>query len=210
MNAWLARAELDLRNPIVRGDLGNAEALHRRMMMLVPDDLGENARRQTGVLFRIDEEQGSVSALIQARVPLDPGRLPEGYARVQVRDLTPMFAALAKGMGVKYRITANASKRLRPEDEGAKRGRVVALRGTAAEDWWRRRADEAGLTPLSVISSQAGTARSKTIRHDLTRFDGIAVIADPELTAAAVLDGIGRGKSYGAGLLSLAPVRIPS
>jgi CRISPR system Cascade subunit CasE len=38
-------------------------------------------------------------------------------------------------------------------------------------------------------------------------FDGLAVITDPEHVRAAVCEGIGRGKSYGCGLLSLAPVR---
>jgi CRISPR system Cascade subunit CasE len=211
MTAWLARACLNLRSPMVRSDLSNAQALHRRMMMLVPDDLGERARQQAGMLFRIDEEHGSVTALIQARAPLDPSRLPRGYVtgEVQVRDLAPMFAALAKGIAVKYRLTANASKRLRVPEQHT-RGPVIALRGAAAEDWWRRKAQDAGLTPLSVIASPIGAATGEQIRHDLMRFDGVALIANPELTAAALLAGIGRGKSYGAGLLSLVPARLPS
>jgi CRISPR system Cascade subunit CasE len=37
-------------------------------------------------------------------------------------------------------------------------------------------------------------------------FDGIAVIKDAELVRAAVQTGIGRGKAYGCGLLSIAPM----
>jgi len=36
------------------------------------------------------------------------------------------------------------------------------------------------------------------------RFDGEAVISDVDAVRHAVLNGIGRGKSYGCGLLSLA------
>ncbi|WP_425271601.1 type I-E CRISPR-associated protein Cas6/Cse3/CasE [Nocardia neocaledoniensis] len=43
------------------------------------------------------------------------------------------------------------------------------------------------------------------MRHVATRFDGIATIHDVDLVRSAVADGIGRGKSYGCGLLSLLP-----
>lgn len=36
------------------------------------------------------------------------------------------------------------------------------------------------------------------------RYDGTAIVTDPDALAEAVLVGIGRAKSYGAGLLSLA------
>ena len=209
MNAWLARVEMNLRNPVVRGDLSNAKALHQRIMMLVPDGLGENARQQAGVLFRIDQEELAVTALVQARIPLDAGRLPDGYGHTLIRDLSPMFTALAKGQGVKYRIAANASKRQREHDQAAPgRGPIIPLRGAAAEDWWRRRAEDVGLSPLTVISSAVGAAQGSGIRHDFTRFDGVAIVTDPALLATAVLEGIGRGKPYGGGLLSLAPTRL--
>ena len=54
--------------------------------------------------------------LIQAQLPLDPSRLPTGYGDTEIRDLAPLFKALASGVQVRYRITANASKTLRPTD----------------------------------------------------------------------------------------------
>ncbi|RSN68457.1 type I-E CRISPR-associated protein Cas6/Cse3/CasE, partial [Streptomyces sp. WAC 05379] len=41
--------------------------------------------------------------------------------------------------------------------------------------------------------------------HRLLQFDGTAHITDPDALTDALLTGIGRAKSYGAGLLSLAP-----
>lgn len=148
------------------------------------------------------------TALVQGRLPLDPSRLPTDYASYQVRDLSPMFAYLTKGRVVRYRITANASKRKAMGADAAKRGPIIALHGAAAEEWWRKRATQAGLQLVSVMSSPVGTASGKHIRHDFTRFDGVAVVEDAEALNAAVLDGIGRGKSYGGGLLSLAPGRL--
>ncbi|WP_437012987.1 type I-E CRISPR-associated protein Cas6/Cse3/CasE [Streptomyces sp. enrichment culture] len=41
--------------------------------------------------------------------------------------------------------------------------------------------------------------------HSLLRYDGTATVTDPDTLTAAMVHGIGRGKPYGAGLLSLAP-----
>lgn len=46
------------------------------------------------------------------------------------------------------------------------------------------------------------------MRHSLVRYDGTATVTDPDALRAAVLAGIGRGKPYGAGLLSLAPAPV--
>ncbi|WP_207770368.1 type I-E CRISPR-associated protein Cas6/Cse3/CasE [Frankia canadensis] len=57
--------------------------------------------------------------------------------------------------------------------------------------------------PLDDIT---GPRRGRTqIRHALTRYDGGAAVTGPDAIRDAILDGIGRGKSYGAGLLSIAP-----
>lgn len=209
MSAWLARIDLNLHNRQVRADLSNVNRLHKRVMMLVPDELGDNARNQAGVLFRIDQDEHAATILVQARIPLNPGRLPPDYGSAQVRNLAPMFAALAKNQGVHYRVAANASKRLPQADPtSSKRGPIIALRGSAADEWWRRHAESIGLSLLTLTSSPVSAARGDGIRHDLTQFDGTAVVNDPHSVATAVLDGIGRGKAYGGGLLSLAPARL--
>ncbi|MFD6434343.1 type I-E CRISPR-associated protein Cas6/Cse3/CasE [Streptomyces venezuelae] len=41
--------------------------------------------------------------------------------------------------------------------------------------------------------------------HHRVRFDGTATIVAPDLLRTALQKGIGRGKAYGCGLLSIAP-----
>ncbi|WP_254667604.1 type I-E CRISPR-associated protein Cas6/Cse3/CasE [Streptomyces sp. SolWspMP-sol7th] len=43
------------------------------------------------------------------------------------------------------------------------------------------------------------------VRHQRIRFDGTATIADAEQLRTALVHGIGPGKAYGCGLLSIAP-----
>ncbi|MGP3959728.1 type I-E CRISPR-associated protein Cas6/Cse3/CasE [Nonomuraea sp. 3N208] len=206
MTAWLTRIVLDPRSHAARRDLGDADALHKRVMSLVPDELGEQARAKAGVLYRYDET-GTVGPhlLIQTGLPIDNSRLPARYGSLAVRDLTPLLDLLRADMTVRYRIVGNPTKRLGRTSE--REGKLVALRGMEADQWWHARAEASGLILHTLISTALPDIRGKgpgRVQHAATRFDGIAVIKDPGLVRHAVLAGIGRGKAHGCGLLSLA------
>jgi CRISPR system Cascade subunit CasE len=226
MTPTLTRIRLNLHSPDVRRDLAHTDSLHKTVMLLAPDHLGDNLRQQTGLLFRLERDTHPMppTLLVQSHQPPDLTRLPDSYGTVQNRDLTPTLRALTPGRHVRYRITANASAVRRVLDDhqpvDKKHGRkVVALYGDDALAWWQRRAAAAGLaltttdtTPVPFARRRKnnhtkGTRNKKTTGpwHVLTRFDGLATITDPDLLRHALLTGIGRGKPYGAGLLSLAP-----
>ncbi len=212
MTIWLARIGLDLRNRSARSDIGNAVDLHQRVMTLAPDGLGPQARRQAGVLFRLDHTTRGPALLVQTTQAPNTHRLPPEYGTVETRDITPLLDALQPGLPVHYRIAANASKRL-SKDNGHHRARqIVPLDGTEAEDWWHRKAETHGLRLLSARADPLPPARGSrpntgTFRHAITRFEGQAIVLDGDLLRDAVAGGIGRGKSFGCGLLSLAPAR---
>ncbi|WP_018830285.1 type I-E CRISPR-associated protein Cas6/Cse3/CasE [Salinispora tropica] len=206
MTAWLTRIALDLRHQAARQDLRDITAVHRRVMSLVPDGLGEQPRHHAGVLFRFDHTTAGPVLLVQTALPPDPTRLPDGYGTIDTRDVTPLLKALTNGMVVHYRIAANASKRAWKGDSA---GKIVALSGQQAEQWWQRKAEHTGLN-LRYLHAQpqpAARGRAIPVRHAITLFEGQAVIADADQVRAAVLVGIGRGRSFGCGLLSLAPMR---
>jgi CRISPR system Cascade subunit CasE len=211
MSLWLTRLILDTRHRAVRADLSDAVLLHKRVMMLVPDGLGEQARARTGVLFRLEENRTGVSLLIQSQVSPELDRLPAGYGTAAIKDLDPLLSRLTPGLPVHYRIAANASKRLARADENHKAKQVVPLTGADADEWWSRRAADHGLRLSSLLATPMPSATGKNgqgrVRHSVTRFDGLGVVTDAERLRTAVAEGIGRGKSYGCGLLSLALAR---
>ncbi|RFU85195.1 type I-E CRISPR-associated protein Cas6/Cse3/CasE [Streptomyces triticagri] len=210
-SAVLARIRLNPFSRDVQRDLRDATQMHKTLMRLVPDNLGDTPRRDTGLLFRLDETDGAGTLLVQATTALDPARLPDGYGHTQVKDLTGMFTALRRGLPVRYRITVNPAKRARlPLEQKNKRGRVVPLSGADADAWWIRKATAAGLHLTGLLPTPQRPVRPRgagatAMRHSLIRYDGTATITDPDTLAQTLVTGIGRGKSYGAGLLSLAP-----
>ncbi|WP_433347698.1 type I-E CRISPR-associated protein Cas6/Cse3/CasE [Microtetraspora malaysiensis] len=206
MTAWLTRILPDVHRRDVTADLRDANRLHKRMMTLVPDEMSERARAQAGVLFRMEDGRNGVQLLVQSTMKPLLERLPDGYGEFSVRELDGLLGGLRAGARVHYRIAANPSKRL-GRNAGKDEGKIVALRGSAAEEWWVGRAAANGLT-VATVSAQSqqdirtwkGDRSDRPVRHAVVRFDGIGVVSDPDALRAAVLGGIGRGKSYGCGL----------
>ncbi|ATW46718.1 type I-E CRISPR-associated protein Cas6/Cse3/CasE [Streptomyces peucetius] len=199
----------------VRADLTSAVGLHKTLMRLVPDNLGPTPRAEAGLLFRL-ETGPAPRLLIQTRHQPDPTRLPRNYATHQMRSLTPMLNALSTGLTVRYRITAAPAASLTAHatphpTTGKVRGKPTPLTGDDAITWWQRRATAAGLHTLTIDATPVPRRFPRTNRQGpgpnavLTQFDGLARITDPTQLATALTTGIGRAKSYGAGLLSLTP-----
>ncbi|MGK5551223.1 type I-E CRISPR-associated protein Cas6/Cse3/CasE [Actinomadura kijaniata] len=207
MTLWLTRILPDLGNRVAHHDLSDAIRLHKRIMSLLPDGLGDNARQQAGVLYRLEHTRIGTHLLVQTNLKPEIRKLPNGYGAADVRDLGPLLRALDKGSLVRYRLAANASKRLGRTAEHP--GKIVALSGQAAEQWWTGRAERYGLALRAMTSTSMADAVGRhentgLVKHAIVRFDGTALVTDPDALRAAVRDGIGRGKSYGCGLLSLA------
>ncbi|MYV57047.1 type I-E CRISPR-associated protein Cas6/Cse3/CasE [Streptomyces sp. SID3212] len=237
--AWLTRLLLNPRSRAVQRDLRNLTDLHRTVMNLVPDHLGDAPRAQAGVLFRLETDgAGDPVLLVQTRTRPSTDRLPKDYARAEVRPMDTLLTALRPGLLVRYRIAANAVRRCGPHSTAGRWKQAIPLHGPEADQWWIDRATTAGLAVRTLVSRSADAATTwhapvrpptppsapspspptasgenagakgrtgRRIDRAVTLFEGIALITDRDALRSALLDGIGRSKSYGCGLLSLAP-----
>ncbi|MGA5824152.1 type I-E CRISPR-associated protein Cas6/Cse3/CasE [Kitasatospora sp. NPDC094028] len=211
----LTLLRLDPRSRDAAADLRNTSHMHQRIMGMYPDALtsGEAARRSLGVLYRIERTPQATTVLVQSTLASDPTALPNHYATVQQRNLTPLLDWLADGHTVRYRIDGSPTRSVRDGTRDAKgrlnRGKPAPLHGKDAIAWWERKAHTAGLDLHDVldIPQEPATGHRDTgpIRHTLIRFEGHATITNHQALRAAVTTGIGRGLAYGAGLLSIAP-----
>ncbi|MGP3691001.1 type I-E CRISPR-associated protein Cas6/Cse3/CasE [Streptomyces sp. IBSNAI002] len=224
--AHLTRLKLNAMSAEVARDLRNVHSLHRTVLTLAPDHLGDSPRQAAGILFRLEHNPRGQTLLIQSRHPLNLDQLPIGYATAtDERDLTPLLAWCQPGMPVRYRIHAQPMRSTRPEnperdEKGSlKRGRRIPLHGDEATHWWHDRAAAAGLTPdtdTTSTDSQPDIAGWKDnldrngqrmrICGRVTRFEGTATITDTPALHTALTTGVGRGRTFGTGLLSIAPL----
>lgn len=226
---YLSRVRLDVRSAAVRRDLADLNAMHRTVMTSVPDGLGLAPRAQAGVLWRLDLPGTGRSPvlLVQSATSPDWSHLPSGYSidpTTDVRSLDPVLAALRIGARFRFRLRANPTRKVdtKSSPNGERRnGRRIPLRGDeACLAWLVRQAAGAGFgigsTPQDAARAvivrpqgdalgrrDAGTAPPVTVRSVL--FEGVLTVHDPERLGHALAAGIGPGRAYGCGLLSLAP-----
>lgn len=202
----LSQLVLNDRHRAIYHDLDNMHALHQRIMQAFPDEAGPNARSTFNVLYR--REPGVLTILVQSAAAPDWARLPTGYLeRAQTTEMAPLLARLAPGLPLRFRLLANPTKR-----NNQSRKVIALVRPEEQEAWLQRQAARAGfeVTGLRIGPAEQNQGRKKGLESAVTLrtvlFDGTLRVTDADALREAVRNGIGRGRSYGCGLLSLAPL----
>ncbi|MEV2279145.1 type I-E CRISPR-associated protein Cas6/Cse3/CasE [Nocardiopsis sp. NPDC049922] len=191
--------------------LGDPSAQHKFVMGLFPDGLGESPRQRAGALYRIEQNRDAApSMLVQSLIA--PNTAHHHGARV--RSMLLVLDQMIEGNPVRYRLAVNPVRTVLPEGAEPKsgvRGRRKDLRGAEADQWWESRAKDAGLRLESLRSrehhfSRARKRTEKPVSYHGVCFDGVAEVVDRAALVRAVVEGIGRGRPYGLGLLSVVPI----
>jgi CRISPR system Cascade subunit CasE len=192
-----------------------------------PDDFGTKhvkIRRSTnhGFLFRIDPQPGGrVVILVQSAGKPDwdyafrnAGYLLAAPPSTRTFDLFP-----TKEERLQFRLEANPTKRLRQDSrerdgqpvESKWVGKRVPVANDQLDKWLELRAEPAGFRVQQLTSVQGGyvyvsrNGDSGQNRRSV-RYDGILKITDPACFEETLSAGIGPGKAFGFGLLSVAPL----
>lgn len=204
---YLSQLVLNGHNRIVLRDLSNTHALHQRIMQAFPDEQRDKPRADWNVLFR--HEPDSDVILVQSGIEPDWSQLPQGYLTKQaIKPFDPQASQLEARRVVEFRLKANPSKR------DKQTGKIIGMFHQPDQmAWLERQASQHGFTILSanVVPTPnvfgvkpKGTA---PIRIATVLYQGVLQITDPCLFVEAMQQGIGRGRSYGCGLLSIAPLK---
>ena len=215
-----------LLNPSTRSGrklLLNPQAMHAAVRAAFPSDLDEEGVGR--ILWRVDSMGHGHVLYIVAPEPPVLGHLHEqcGWPTrpAQTADYGPLLDSLQRGQEWRFRLRANPVKSVKGV---AGRGVVRPLAGAAAQvEWLRTRAEQHGFeVPQALDDEPASVLATVTDRSDLAfarvdrrtsqpgrvsiravQFDGLLRVTDVDALRGALLRGIGRGKAYGCGLLTL-------
>lgn len=212
--ASLTQIKVNPRSRHAQRDLGDSHGMHQRVMRLLPDGAGvEDLRARTSTLHRLDRfPDGSIHLLVQSGLDtLAVDTLPEGYAITAPRtiSLDPFHASLSVGERVRYAITVNPTKSISTPERGARSKRITLTGYDDVHQWWARKAEAAGvelvgLPRIDPAIQPTGTRQGQSVRHRAFRIEGVARVGQPDLLRAALVSGIGRGRAYGLGLMTVA------
>lgn len=221
---YLSLLHLDPASTEVLRDIRDPHALHCRVMRAFPTvlDPEEKPRAHFGVLHRLEDDRktGQPLLYVQSRMKPDWSFLPAGYARPvgvpnpAVKDVGPVYERQGRDKVLRFRIRANPTRKVDTKSgpDGVRRnGRRVPVSGPDAYlEWLRRKGEECGFEVLRAAVAAAG-AGELVRSHSTGRtfqgvlFEGHLVIRDAERFRAALEEGVGPGKAYGFGLLSIGP-----
>lgn len=221
---YLTLMRLDPRSQAVQRGLRDPQTLHRTVMRAFPSviDPELEARAHLGVLHRLEFEgrTGRVLLYVQSRIEPDWSFLPAGYLvqdsmpNPAVRSVEEAYGRLAAGRVLRFRLRANPTRKIdtksgpNGERRNGRRVPVVGLDGQV--DWLARKARDHGFELLQATIAATGAA--ELVRsHDTGRtfqgvlFEGRLAVRDPVRFREALTAGIGPGKAFGFGLLSVGP-----
>jgi len=221
---FLSRLILNPQNRRVQRELANPYELHRTLMAAFPEKVPSGER----VLYRVDIDgrSGVPTVLLQSQDRPDWAWLGDpranGYLQ-QAPDTKAFELRLSVGQALAFRLRANpTTKRWLPVDKDDATSEKKAMRVPITGDddlrqWLDRKAAHGGFRIVYVSTLAEGRSagwqpvedpEANEKRRRLTfyavRFDGVLTVTDPEALADTVCQGIGSGKGFGFGLLSLA------
>jgi CRISPR system Cascade subunit CasE len=202
----------------------------------LPHHLRKTPRNKFNLLHRLDFDArgGKAVLLVQSSVKPDWSSLRAGYAdRIECKVVHEQYARIGNGMNLLFRLQANPTKRIGKSDTEAKakfkefeKGKIrrrVELRTDEEKiGWLRRKGESAGFRLANVqiktdVANVASITQSKIksyrkggeppLTFGSVVFEGILQVIDAEKFKEALTSGIGSGKAYGFGLLSIAPVK---
>jgi CRISPR system Cascade subunit CasE len=188
----------------------------------------EGAREHFGILHRLDldRQQGRLVLYVQSREQPDWSGLPQGYLlsgsgleNPAVKSVAAAYQGLKSGRVLAFRLKANPTRKIdtKTGSDGRRRHgrRVELVQEEDRLDWLRRKGNQGGFEVLSVRvagpSKEHGQHQhrepgSSPLILAGVIFEGLLRVTDAEqFLHQSLLRGIGPGKAYGLGLLSLAP-----
>lgn len=222
---YLSRLILNPVNPDVQKDIADCHSLHRTILRTFPVVLDKTvkAREHFGVQFRVDTpKDGRLVLYVQSSTQPNWSLLKSGYLSSSdmpnpaCRPVDTAFNAISRGMQLAFTLKANPTKKIgtslkedRLNGEKRSNGKRVFINTREAQmDWFNRKAQESGFIVLSVSLRECTAWGSKqkqgNLRFDGVIFQGYLHVTDTELFKKALRNGVGPGKAYGFGLLSVA------
>jgi CRISPR system Cascade subunit CasE len=209
---YLSRIELDTQNRGTMRALASPQVMHAAIENCFPDKPGGPDRK----LWRTDHLDGKLYLLLLSpQVPNFEGFAKqfcgEGWLR-ETKSYDGLLSRIQAGQRWRFRLRANPVHSI-IEDKTAtgKRGKVMAHVTTQRQkEWLFKKAPVCGFALDEdgykvVHSEQIRFKRNdKFVTLGVATFEGTLQVAQPELFAHKLTEGIGRAKAYGCGLLTIA------
>lgn len=207
---YLSKIDLDIRHPSVRQALRDVNDLHRNLMSgFGMTTSGNMARAEKDILFRLYTRRDAIYLLVTSAEKPDAKALEKrGFYtdETRIRDISKLKELLISGRSLRFELLASPCKKVRGEGENSRRFFLEHPEERA--EWLNRRGQQGGfqIIRLEELGNRIdiyGHRQGVEIKNSAVLFCGILCISDQENFWQSYTRGIGPGKAYGLGMLSL-------
>lgn len=223
---WFSRVML---NPQRRGAqklIGNPQAMHAAIMAAFAPGTLQNSHTDGRVLWRLDSKHPQHTLYVVSPEEPDLQHVVEqaGWATspAETTSYSRFLNQLRLGQEWRFRLRANPVKAVKAA--GSSRGKVLPHVTPAQQlEWLKRRSEKLGfaLTSRAIEEGSEVLDVAVTGRRDRSfrrrgenggmdtvtlrqvQFEGTLAVTGVAALRDALINGIGRGKAYGCGLLTL-------
>jgi len=210
---YLSRLILNPRCRQVRRELHSPYELHRTLLRAFPD---EEAGGPGRVLFRLEplRRHPQPVLLVQSEKEPDwhrarniwpPDYLAPDTADRKALECKPYNPTFATGQRLYFRLRANPTVKRAGQ-------RLGLLTEQEQAHWLARKGEQGGFQPVSVLIVPEGMVKCRktsapdgpVLTHYAVTFEGTLRVTDPDRFVETIRQGVGSGKAFGFGLLSVA------
>lgn len=210
---YLSRVQIEDKNRKRVKELTHLGAFHHWVESSFPDEvqLGVRSRK----LWRIDKLQGARYLLVLSEEQPDLERL-EYYGVVNTAEskvYDPLLNCLKNDMKVRFRTTLNPVVSISSGKGSGKRGKVMPhitiehqmayLMQRSYKHGFLLEENEFAITERSMELLKKQQLRP--VRLSKVSYEGMLTITDVELFRNALIQGIGKKKAYGCGMITVIP-----
>lgn len=217
---YLSRIELDTKSRETMRALASPSRFHGAVERAFDGDRSRN-------LWRIDTLGDRTYLLLLSReLPrLDALATQFGYGQYETRDYDKLLSRIADGRRFRFRLVANPTFSKSPGKDavGSKtRGRVIGCSTPEYQaEWLCRRAESHGFSVMYTDENETRCSftitKSRRLSFDKgsdgrnvkllsVTYEGELTVTDVEKFKALLCDGIGRGKAYGQGMMTVVSI----
>lgn len=180
----------------------NPYELHRMIWKLFPDRPDDSR----DFLFRIENYGKPGPQLIYLQSQVQPAPANGSLSVVDTKSFSP---TLTEGQCLRFLVRANPTKRINDPNKSTNQGkvRVPLIDEEEMKEWLQRQLRDAASVKEVIISRQDRIYfRKKNHAGKLVAavFQGVIRVNNPEVLLNKLRDGVGPGKAFGCGMLSLA------
>lgn len=217
---YLSRVKIDLHNRRKLRELTHLGAYHAWVEDSFPDEREDIKENRTRKLWRVEQVNGESYLLILSKNKPDLEKL-EKYgvkSSAETKSYDKLLSSIEVGMRARFKICLNTVKSIRDDkNELCKRGRLVPVGLDELHKFFLERTEKNGFSVKDNefdITSRGEKLfmkheedKEKNIKINLVSatYEGILTVRDVDKFKYTLVNGVGRKKAYGFGLLTIIP-----